>query len=446
MRRGRLLKGLLSMGYTSLVVVVVQLATVPVLANSWGLALYGQWLLLSTVPSFLAAGDFGFGAAAGARLIGDVARGELDEARQTFQSALAVVLGFSVATLAVIVTVAAVLPGRLLGESGGMDSGTSRAVLMILCVYGVLSVQAVLFTFAIRAHGGFAVSATLQATVLLAEGLAVIAVALWGGPPLHAALALLSVRALGVAGQILLARRRAAWLKVGFGQASRSRVSELTGPALAAMVMPISRAGFLQGSVIAVGAAAGAASVPIFTSLRTLARVGLFVMLAVNKPIFPEFTSELARGNTAWIRKVTGAMMTMNALVGVVAAATLALLGNSILSWWTRGAISAPNVMLLLTAAAILAGAIWEPASALLLAVNRHTGFSYLLAIGAGSAVGLTYLFVRQWGITGAAAANLLFELAMLGAVFLPLRRIAGSFPVGLATLGAVMPRRRRSE
>ncbi len=446
MKRRRVTRGLLSMGYTSAVVVVVQLATVPVLANIWGLPLYGQWLLMVTVPSFLAAGDFGFGAAAGNRLIGEVARGELGAARTTFESALALILVCSAATFALVLAVSAILPDRFLAVSGGMDSAAARPVLIVLSLYGIVSIQATLFIAVMRAHGAFALSATFQATVVLVEGLAVIAVALSGGSPLHAAFAYLVVRALGICGHVLLARFQADWFRLRFAEATRARVSELFRPALAAMLMPLSRSGFLQGSAIAVGAAAGAAAVPVFTSLRTLARVGLSVIFAVNKPILPEFTSEFARENMAWVKKIMGFIITFNALVGVAAAVTLATLGNSVLTWWTRGAIAAPQTMIYLTAAALVVGAIWEPASVLLLSVNRHEGFTYAFAVGSGIAVAISYLFTRQWGVTGAAAATLLFECSMLCVLF-PLRRLAGSFPVGPSAIRAMVPpRRRRAE
>ena len=129
------------MGYFAAAQTLVQLAMVPVLANAWGLPVYGQWLLLSTVPQFLAASDFGFGQSAGNRLIGEVAQGDTDAARTTFQTALALVLGSSVIIFALVLTVSVLLPSRLLAVSGGMDGGTARAVLIVLCVSGVVAIQ-----------------------------------------------------------------------------------------------------------------------------------------------------------------------------------------------------------------------------------------------------------------------------------------------------------------
>ena len=449
MKRRRVFRGVLSMGYGKAVVAVIQLATVPALATAWGLPLYGQWLLLSTVPVFLAAGDFGFGAAAGNRLIGEVARGDPLEARTTLQSAQVVILTCSTTILMSALAVC-VLPDHLLSVSGGMDAGRARVVLMVLCVYGVVAMQSSLFMAAMRAHGAFALSTAFEATVQLAEGLAVILVALSGGSPLEAAVAYLSVRSLGVVGHVFLARSRAKWLVLGFRYAGRGRMSELLRPALAAMMLPLAQAGYLQGSALAVGAAGGAAIVPIFTSVRTLSRVGLQFLMTITLPILPEFTAEHARGNFTWVKRVAGGVTTLNAIVGALAATILIIAGQSLLTLWTRGEIAAPQAMISLSAVALVAGAVWNPLSYFLLAVNRHEGFTYFYAAAAIGAVVLSFYFVRHWGVTGAAAAGLILDSAMLVCALLQMRRLIGVFPFGLKALHVLVPnrllRRRRSK
>ncbi len=442
MKRSRLLRGVLSMGYGKAVVALMQLAMVPALATAWGLPLYGQWLLLSTVPVFLAAGDLGFGSAAGNRLIGEVARNETTAARTTLQSAQAVVFGCSAAILVTALIICALLPDRLLAVSGGMDAGAARRVLIVLCIFGVVAMQSNLFMAAMRAHGAFALSTSFEATVQLCEGLAVIAVALSGGTPLEAAFAYLTVRSIGTVGHVWLARRYAKWLQLGFSEASRNRVSELWRPAIAAMLLPLSQAGYLQGTALAVGAAAGAAAVPIFTSLRTLSRVGLQFLMTITLPIMPEFTAEHARGNMAWLNRVTGSVTTLNVLIGGVAAVVVSLWGGNILTLWTRGAIEAPKAMIYLTAVALVAAAVWNPLSYFLLAVNRHEGFTYAFATAAAFTVVLSYFLVRHWGVTGAAAANLLLDISMLICVTIHMRRLTGPFHVGPSALTVLLPSR----
>lgn len=443
MKRKRIFRGVLSMGYGKAVQALIQLATVPALAASWGLHTYGQWLLLTTVPAFLAASDFGFGYAAGNRLIGEVARGDNHAARVTFQSAQAVIVGCSAGILTLALVVAALLPDRLLNTPGGMESGTARLVLVILATYGIIAMQSQLFMATMRAHGAFALSTSVEATIQLAEGLAVIAIALSGGTPIEAAFGYLGIRSLGVAGHVLLARRRAHWLAIGVRDVRRHRISQLTRPALAAMIMPLAQAGYLQGSVVAVGAAAGAAAVPIFTSLRTLSRVALQLILSLTMPILPEFTAEHERGNTPWLQRILGAMNTLNALVGLLAGLTLLALGNSLLKWWTHGAIAAPQMMITLTAAGLLAGAVWNPMSYFLLAVNRHEAFTYYLGVAATLMVFFTYVCVRRWGITGAAGSALILDIFMLACGIAQLKRLVGTVPFGISALRVLVPPRR---
>jgi len=210
------------------------------------------------------------------------------------------------------------------------------------------------------------------------------------------------------------------------------------------MMLPFAQAGYLQGTALAVGAAAGAAAVPILVSLRTLSRVALQLIYTVNVPVLPEFTAEHARGNAPWLNKVVGALTTLNALIGAVAGFLLAIAGSTILDWWTKGAIAAPQAMIYLTATALLAGAVWNPLSYFLLAVNRHEKFALVFGIAACTAVILSYALVRHWGVTGTAAANLVLDLAMLGFVIVQIRHLTGPFPVGLSAMRFLFTQRRR--
>lgn len=444
MKRRRVLLGIVSMGYGKLVSAVIQLALVPILASAWGLPLYGQWLLLSTIPVFLTASDFGFGSAAGNQLIAEVARGELDEALTTFQSAQGVILACSLAMLAAALAVCFLLPGRVIDASGGMVADETRRVLAVLCLYGVIGLQGGLFMAVMRSVGAFARSTTLEASIQLAEGLAVIAVVLLGGNPMRAALAYLVVRSIGVGCHVLMAKGHARWLRLGYDHARRAVMRGLLRPALAAMMLPLSQAGYLQGTALAVGAAGGAGTVPIFTALRTLSRVGLQLLMTINLPVLPEFTAEHARGNRGWLASVTGGMASLNLGVGLVSGLGMALLGNFVLQIWTKGAIQAPEAMILLSAVSLVLAILWNPLSNLLVAVNRHEKFTYLFALAAFCSVGLTFLFVRHWGLSGAALANLGLDALMFAIVFRQVRILVGPFPIGLAPIRALLPGGRR--
>jgi O-antigen/teichoic acid export membrane protein len=440
--RRRLAFGIASMAYGKSVTALIQLAMVPVLATTWGVELFGQWLLLSTIPAFLVASDFGFGTAAGNRLIGEIADNRQSEALTTFQSALLMIASCAAVVAVVGLAIAAVIPDSFLALPGVLDGSAVRKIVIVLTVYGLVGMLGILFIAAMRSHGAFARSTTFEATVQLAEGLAVIGVALAGEGPLQAALALLAVRSCGLMGHVALALHHAPWLKLGFGTASRERTRELFRPAIAAMMLPLASAGYLQGTALAVGAAAGAAAVPIYTSLRTLSRVILQLLMAVNLPILPEFTAAFAKGNREWVMRAAGGIGSFNALAGIGGAVGFGLLGEWLFVIWTNGTIAPPLAMIWLTAAAIAAGTTWNPLSNLLLAVNRHERFTFWFVAAAAAGIGLTYLAVQQFGVTGAALANLALDLFMLVCVVRMVGQEFGRLPFGWRAMAILLPKR----
>jgi O-antigen/teichoic acid export membrane protein len=431
-RRGYAL-GVAGIGYGKLVLAFVQLVLIPVLALHWGLALYGQWIMISTIPSFLMMSDFGFGTAASTRVMAELARGEEDAALQTFQSAWALILALTAATAILIVIASAAVPEHLLAIEGGMSTGDVRLVLALMGLYGLLCLQQTLFVGIARAAGRQGEAYFVLGTVTLVEGLLVAGLVVLGASPAPVAACYLAVRCAGMGFQVLTTRRWAGWLRLGFGSAHRERVRELMSPAIAIMVLPISQAIYLQGAAIVIGIAGSSAMVPIYTALRTLSRVGVQVMASLSIPAMPGFAAAKAVGDEAAARLIALRLGMTVFAVGLVAAAVLALAGEWILQVWTRGAISAPALMIDLFAVAIFLHIVWAPLSDLLVAQNRHHLYSYAYLVLAGVSGVLTWVLVRAFGVTGAAAANLALEIPMLCVVLFSLNR---SMPVVGARAG----------
>ena len=90
--RRRIVRSLYATGFGQAVTVLIQLAGVPLFLGAWGVAQYGQWLILSTIPAYLSMSDFGFASVAANDMTMSVARGRRDIAVKTFQSTSAVLL------------------------------------------------------------------------------------------------------------------------------------------------------------------------------------------------------------------------------------------------------------------------------------------------------------------------------------------------------------------
>lgn len=425
-----------------LVIAATQLALVPVLAAQWGLPLYGQWLLLATLPQFLSMSDLGLATAAGTRMTMAVARGNRDEALRLFQSAWRAILASAAAILCALLAAVWLAPADLFGGHPAAPVADLRLTLGVLIAYGVVAVQGSIFFAGFRAAGQFALGALCNAMILLVENAALVATVLMGGGIVAAASAWLGGRLVGLACQNLVLRRTVPWLRIGLAQGSWARARALLKPASAVMLLPVAQALVLQGTALVVGAAAGTWAVPAFVAARTLSRVGMQMCWIVTTPLMPEFSAAFARGDRRRMAAMVVATLAFSGLCVVPFALAFMVLGKPAIAWWTHGAISAPLGLVVGMGLAILFGGIWYPLSNLLLACDRQAGYTgrylALAMLSLPCAYGLSALL----GASGAAMAMAGLDLATLVVIARLARRALPSLAELRSALADFKPRR----
>ena len=400
--------------FDKLVVAGTQLALVPILATHWGLPLYGQWLLLATLPQFLSMSDFGFATAAGTRMTMAAARGEREEAIRIFQSAWRAILVSGAAMVGLGLVAAWLVPDGVFGPSPAAPLSKLRLTLALLAIYGVVAVQGSIFFAGFRAAQLFPVGAFWNAMVLLIENAALVITVLLGGGIVAAATAWLVGRLLGLLGQNLLLRRRVPWLTIGLARGSWAEARRLLAPSCAVMLLPIAQALVLQGSALVVGGAAGQAAVPAFVAARTLSRVGMQLCWIVSTPLMPEFSAAVARGDRQRMAAILAATLLVSGLLVVPYGIGFMILGQPAIALWTHGTIVPPALLVAVMGLPILFGGIWYPVSNLVLACNRHAGYTTWYLGLAIVCLPVEYGLTTQVGATGAALAMAALDLAML--------------------------------
>lgn len=422
----RLATGIGMTAFDKLVVAGTQLALVPILATHWGMALYGQWLLLATLPQFLSMSDFGFATAAGTRMTMAEARGERDEAVRVFQSSWRAILVSGAVMISLALAAAWLLPDRVFGKLPVAPLDDLRLTLAILAIYGVVAVQGSIFSAGFRAAQLFPVGAFWNAMMLLIENVALIVTVTMGGDIVAAASAWFLGRVVGLIGQNLLLRRRVPWLAIGLSKGSWAEARALLAPAGSVMLLPIAQAIVLQGMALVVGAVAGRAAVPAFVATRTLSRIGMQLCWIVSTPLMPEFSSALARGDRERMARMLTGTLLFSGLVIVPFALGFMVLGRSAITLWTQGTIVPGESLIVAMGLAILFGGVWYPLSNLILAANRQSGYTIWYLLLACLAVGASVGMVGLWGASGAAAAMAILDIAMLFVVFRLARRLFG--------------------
>ncbi|WP_297296936.1 hypothetical protein [uncultured Methylovirgula sp.] len=409
----RLLRGIGANALSQIVTIGLQLGLVPVLATHWGLKLYGTWLMLFTIPSYLALGDFGFATAAGVDMTMKVARGDKDGTLVTYHSALTAITLVSSTVFLIAVIICALLPARWITFDIPVSPGAIRVLLILIVAYGLICLASSLLMAGFRCSGLYAVGVVGQSVTQLTEGCACIVTVLCGGSLLAAASAYLIARSICVIGQALLLTFQVPWLRLGFSGANFNEIKRLAKPAFAAMALPFAQAAFLQGTPVMLGAATNAATVPVFTTARTLIRAGVQFTTLLNHALMPEFSTAVARGDTRLQRHFLFATFATDAAILVPGALVLLLFGQKIIALWTHHTVHPSFDLIAVMTAVMFVNGMWLPVSNLILAANRHATYSYIFLAAAIASVALCYPLSLWRQATGAGLALLALDCFM---------------------------------
>ncbi|MDE2301563.1 MAG: lipopolysaccharide biosynthesis protein [Sphingomonadales bacterium] len=420
----RLVAGTLAGTYGQLVQLVVQLLSLPVFTAHWGLAGYGSWLILFTLPSTLAIADLGLTSAGGNSMTAAAARGEFARARSIYASMRLITLAVGLAIVAGVAVFLWVLRPHSLDFARAPTLGHAAATVWLLLGYGFLSLVMAAPLAAARAVDAFAGTIAIQQTVIAAEAACGMLTAGFGGGLEAVALAYVVARLVGVAVLNLYVVSRAHWLRRAPWRVDLAELRDLLAPAMAALVLPGANAVVIQGAVVVIGAVNGPAAVPAFTAVRTLSRTALQFAFRLNFASMPRYTVLAAQADRAGMARILLLNLVVTALLVAPAAVVLLLFGRPIVALWTHGLVHPTWTLLGLMLTAMLFDAAWVPLSNLVMALNRHAGFSYAFLASGMVAMALGWLLQHRFGIDGMAMALVAQEAAMTLCVWRLARRL----------------------
>lgn len=391
-----------------------QLALVPVFVTCWGVATYGAWLLLFTLPSYIVMADLGLASAAGNDMTGRVAQGDRAAATALFQAVRVVGLAAGGTVLCIAAATLYALAPHLLDGIGRAIGGDARPIALALAIYGVIGLQTNVTNQGFRAVGGYAAFGYVAAATTLGEAIGAGLLVATGSRPDMLALWYLSTRLVSMALLSVMLARRAPWLVTMRWQSSVAVLRHLLRPAAAVMILPAALATSIQGTVLVIGAVLGPAAVPAFTAVRTLSRVAVQAVLIVNHAIMPSMTAAYAVGDRERVQRYAATSTIASLGLAVPGAIVLLAGGRWLVALWTHGSLHPGGALLAIMAATMVLNATWTPAANLILAINRHERYTWLFLLTSVVALALCVPLTRALGTAGAALSVLLVDVVMV--------------------------------
>lgn len=399
--------------YNQVVGTGVQLVQVPLLLVAWGADRYGGWLVLYAIPSYLTLSDFGFTLIAKNDMVIRAAGGDRAGVTRIYHSVFALLLAV-VAVLGVLAVVGVeAVSWRRVVDLGPISETTARIVLLSLVANVLVNQFFLLFCAGVRASGRPAAEVVWGASARLLEGGATVSAAAVSTDVAHAALAILATRLVCVVGIGVWLRVVAADIRLGLTEARFETIRAMLNPSLSYSLLGLAQALAIQGPVLILGAVATAHDTAMFSTSRTLARLGTSGANLVNYSVGPEYSRLHGAGDTAGFAHLKRIHVAIGITGIVLYGVGLWWFGPWILSAWTHGEIAAVYPFFGLLNAAVAAEMFWGGLFTPLAAINRHVRLSWVF-------VGLTLLLAVPTcllAVSGGATAIAAMLLVLHGAM-----------------------------
>jgi O-antigen/teichoic acid export membrane protein len=432
----RLLIGFATNWFGKLAGTVIQLVQVPVFFHFWPTAVYGDWLIVTAIPTQLSFSTIGFGNVASNEMTMLEAGGDREGALRVFQSCwwlisiVCVIVGLLLVPVLYFVPVASLLPIKAISQTD------AKWIIFYLGISVLLGQLEQLMGAAYTCVARYSYGTFIKTTISLGAFAATMVPVVLGNGPRTAALVFATANVLGTVIFGLFMRHDLPWIEFGWRHASFAEIRRLAGPAFAFMGFPIGIALNLQGTLIAVGYALGPVEVAIFASARTVSRVALQMVQMVNNTVWPELSLAYGAKNFALLRSLhRRACQTALILASAILVCMMAF-GPWFLTHWTGGHVPPSRHLLAILLFGVLIYALWSTSSTLATATNKHQRLAAWYVVGTGVTVIFTYLLARRYGLYGAAGSLIISEVIMNIYVLPASLRIAhDTFPAFLASM-----------
>ena len=421
------------------VTTLIQFLSVPIFLSHWGVTLYGEWLLLNTIPNYVGMSDVGFGSTAGNEMTMLMAAGKQEEALDVFQSVFGLTTVVTTTIGALFMAMIWFLPFNRWLKVQTISWHDTSVVILLLALSVLLSMQEILFQAAFRCVAKYSYGTFLKSLVQLGSFVGVALAVLLGGGVVRAAEVFLLTNAVGTLVLYIELRRNVPWIRLGFEHARWATLKRLWWPAISFMAFPVGNALSLQGMLIVIGHVLGPVAVVVFATVRTVSRTAIQVMQLVNNTVWPEMSAAVGAGNFGLARTLHRRSCQISIALGLAVIIPLVLLGPSIWAKWTMHRFPTDRALLDLMLLLVVFSSLWFTSSVALSATNRHQRLAVVYLIATSASLVAAWVLCHYFDLRGAAFAliggEIFMDLFVLRASLSFLGDTFGGFMRGMLTV-----------
>ncbi|WP_185732291.1 lipopolysaccharide biosynthesis protein [Burkholderia sp. Bp8963] len=409
----RIIKAFLAHGLGQAVSVFAQVVSVPLFLSVWGAAKYGEWILISTIPTYLALSDLGLSTVAANEMDQRAAVGDYDR--------LQIIYRTLTVTVALFVTFVFIVSGVTWWAFGAgfqvftyMTSEEVRLVALILICDVCLSVMYGPHTAALRSANCYALSISILNVTRFAALVFGIVALLVFKTPVAVAMGMFIARIVGFLAQQIVKNRYCPWATLFPITVDWTWIRKSLIPSLAFLGFPLSNGLNFQGILWVIGTALGPAQVAVFSTMRTLTRVAVQMMNLLSNSVWSEVSKMYATGRMEEVKRIKKRLTLVTIAVVVAIGVGMSIFGERFYESWTGKHVAFDPSLFDVLLLSMIANSLWQSTSIFVIAINRHMRFAFAYLIAAIGVILLSLFAVRHGGILSVAICLLGLDIFLV--------------------------------
>lgn len=410
----RFLRNFAANGFGQVVTVVGQIFSIPLFLHYWTKHQYGEWLVLTSIPTLLWVMDAGLSVLAANRMTIATGAGNWDLANTVFQNVMLVQTALTgILLIATMILAQTVNIAALFGFTE-IKPPEAGAVLVIMMGYMATGFFIGMLRAAYRASMLEARGVTYFNLWRLSDFMIVLLILPLGGGTVAMAYGMLGSVAFWALAGYFDVRRRCPKVQFAFGKISMAQGRTMVVDGIPMLAAQGASALYLQGYPLVVNHLLGPGAVVTLMAIRTGSRVLLQLVQMVSLSSSAELSRAYGRQDwTTYLRllKIIAAAALWGSLfLGV----GLAVGGPWVIQVWTSGKVQVDHEVMGLFALSVSIQAMWGVCAIALVSINRFHSLSY--AYFGATLVGLagTHLFVHFLGFNGVPVMMMTVDFSLL--------------------------------
>jgi O-antigen/teichoic acid export membrane protein len=385
-------------GLGQIINLCAQIIAIPLFLHYWNKAAYGEWLVLTSIPSLLWCFEGGLAGVASSRMTVAAAADNWHLASVLFQNVL---LAQTLLCIAILLACAGFVHSTDVSHFFHFSHTTDReasGVLVLMICYMIIGFFINLLRTAYRAS-------ELEARGLMAVNLwrtidllVTITVLICHGHTLPLAMGLASSAGVCLLVTAIDVRRTCPRIPFGVNEASWTQSKALMIDGAPLLIGMAANALALQGYPLIVNRVLGAATVVNLTAVRTVSRTILQGIQLLSGSSAPELSRTYGRKDTMGYLRLLKIIVAASFLGGVLSCLGLPLFGPWVIKEWTSGKVLMDSLTLFLFGITIALQGGWNICATILVASNMHHVFNYLYFIFTVCALLIAPYFMAHYG------------------------------------------------